>query len=64
MTVSTTTGSRRRPRGGGGIRGREGVAGWLFTAPMVVVLGLFLFIPVLMALYVSFTNWNGNGSPS
>lgn len=61
--MTTTTGSRRRLRGGGGIRGREGVAGWLFTAPMIVVLGLFLFIPVLMALYVSFTNWNGNGSP-
>jgi multiple sugar transport system permease protein len=39
------------------------VAGWLFTAPMIIVLGVFLFIPVLMALYVSFTNWNGNGSP-
>jgi multiple sugar transport system permease protein len=63
VTVTTTTGSRRRPRGGGGIRGREGAAGWLFTAPMIVVLGVFLFIPVLMALYVSFTNWNGNGSP-
>jgi multiple sugar transport system permease protein len=62
VTVTTTTGSRRRLRGGG-IRGREGVAGWLFTAPMIVVLGVFLFIPVLMALYVSFTSWNGNGSP-
>ena len=63
MTTITTTGSRRRPRGGGGIRGREGYAGWLFIAPMIIVLGVFLFIPVLMALYVSFTNWNGNGSP-
>lgn len=51
----------RRP--GGGIRGREGIAGWVFTAPMIVVLGVFLFIPVLMALYVSLTSWNGNGSP-
>jgi len=63
VTVTTTTGSRRRLRGGGGIHGREGVAGWVFTAPMIIVLGVFLFIPVLMALYVSFTNWNGNGSP-
>jgi multiple sugar transport system permease protein len=39
------------------------VAGWAFTAPMIIVLGVFLFIPVLMALYVSFTSWNGNGSP-
>ncbi len=36
----------RRP--GGGIRGREGIAGWVFTAPMIVILGVFLFIPVLM----------------
>ena len=51
----------RRP--GGGIRGREGIAGWVFTAPMIVILGVFLFIPMLMALYVSLTSWNGNGSP-
>jgi multiple sugar transport system permease protein len=30
---------------------------------MIVTLGLFLFIPVVMALYVSCTGWNGNGSP-
>ncbi|MDQ1723099.1 MAG: multiple sugar transport system permease protein [Frankiaceae bacterium] len=45
------------------IHGRDGVAGWIFTAPMILILGLFLFVPVLMALYVSMTNWNGNGSP-
>jgi len=46
-----------------GIYGRQAVAGWLFTAPMIIILGLFLFIPILMALYVSMTDWNGNGSP-
>ena len=61
--MTATTRSRRRAKAGGGIRGTEGIAGWLFTAPMMVILGLFLFIPILMALYVSFTNWNGNGSP-
>ena len=60
--MSTDTRSRRR-QDGGGIHGRETVAGWLFTAPMIVVLGVFLFIPVAMALYVSLTGWNGNGSP-
>ena len=40
----------RRPRrtdwhAAGGIQGREGIAGWLFTAPMIVILGLFLFMP-------------------
>ncbi len=45
------------------IHGREGIAGWVFTAPMIIVLGVFLFIPVLMAFWVSLTNWAGNGDP-
>lgn len=59
--MSTT--ARTRAPGRGNIHGREAVAGWLFTTPLIVVLGIFLFIPVLMALWVSLTNWNGNGSP-
>ncbi|MDG6103971.1 sugar ABC transporter permease [Dactylosporangium aurantiacum] len=47
----------------GGIRGNERAAGWLFVAPVVIVLGLFLVVPVLMALWVSLTRWNGQGSP-
>jgi multiple sugar transport system permease protein len=39
------------------------VAGWLFVAPVIVILGLFLLLPILMALWVSFTSWNGQGSP-
>ena len=38
-------------------------AGWLFVSPTLVILGLFLAVPVLMALWVSFTDWNGRGSP-
>jgi multiple sugar transport system permease protein len=53
-----TVASRR-----GGIRGREGIAGWLFVSPVVLILGLFLLLPILMALWVSFTSWNGQGSP-
>jgi len=30
---------------------------------MLVLLGLFLVIPVLMALWVSFSDWGGRGSP-
>jgi multiple sugar transport system permease protein len=51
----------RAPRGG--IRGREGLAGWLFVAPVIAVLGLFLVLPILMALWVSLSDWNGQGSP-
>lgn len=45
------------------IRGNERVAGWLFVGPVVAVLGLFLVVPILMALWVSLTDWNGQGSP-
>ena len=41
----------------------QALAGWTFVSPTLVVLGLFLAVPVLMALWVSFTDWNGRGSP-
>lgn len=50
-------------RGSGSIRGREAVAGWLFTAPALIILGLFLALPVLMAAWVSVSDWRGQGSP-
>jgi multiple sugar transport system permease protein len=46
-----------------GIRGAEGRYGWAFVAPAIVILGVFLVVPILLALYVSFSNWNGLGSP-
>jgi multiple sugar transport system permease protein len=48
---------------GNGIRGRQGVAGWLFVSPVVLLLGLFLALPILMALWVSLSDWTGIGSP-
>lgn len=51
-----------RPRRGG-IRSGERRSGWLFVTPAVILLLVFLAIPVLMALWVSFTRWNGIGSP-
>jgi multiple sugar transport system permease protein len=42
---------------------RQQFAGWLFIAPVVLLLGLFLFIPVLMAAWVSVSDWTGRGSP-
>ncbi len=53
----------RSPRRSGGIRSNERVVGWLFVAPVVLVLGLFMLLPILMALWVSLTDWNGQGSP-
>ncbi|MCR2809573.1 MULTISPECIES: sugar ABC transporter permease [unclassified Microbacterium] len=60
MTAQVSTPRRGRFSG---IRRGEGLAGWLFTAPIIVILGVFLFIPVLMALWVSFSDWSGRGSP-
>src|SRR5690625_174493 len=59
--MSTAT-KPRRPYGSKVNLG-EGVAAWVFTAPMLIILGLFLFIPVLMALWVSVSDWTGRGSP-
>ncbi len=62
-----TTRTNSGPPGGPSARGRRGenrtLAGWLFVTPTLVILGLFLAIPVVMALWVSFTDWNGRGSP-
>ena len=69
-TTLDTSGPRKgqpatpRPiRRRGGIRGREGAAGWLFVTPAIVILGLFLLLPVIAAIWVSLADWAGNGSP-
>lgn len=41
----------------------QAAAGWLFTAPVVVILGVFLFVPIVMAAWVSVSDWTGRGSP-
>jgi multiple sugar transport system permease protein len=45
------------------IRGGEARAGWLFTAPAVIIIGVFLVLPIFLAVFVSFSDWNGRGSP-
>ena len=65
-SVSTAAGpgtvkAPRRNRQGEGQR--QSVAGWLFITPVLLILGLFLVIPIVMALWVSFTDWSGRGSP-
>ena len=67
MSTLTTTdsgpGTGRAPRRRRGVGQRQSVAGWLFITPALLGLGIFLIIPILMALWVSFTDWNGRGSP-
>lgn len=42
---------------------RQPVTGWVFVAPMVILLLLFLALPIVMALWVSVSDWTGRGSP-
>ncbi|WP_306231611.1 carbohydrate ABC transporter permease [Agrococcus beijingensis] len=58
--VSTAPAPRKRR---GGARGGEAVAGWLFTLPAILIVGIFLVAPIVLALWVSFTDWNGRNSP-
>lgn len=52
-----------RPRVRRPDRRAEGLWGWLFVSPMVVILGLFLVLPIGMALWVSMLDWNGQSNP-
>lgn len=61
-TGASRPASPRRTRSGGTRRG-EATAGWLFVLPVILILGTFLLVPVLMALWVSFSDWSGRGSP-
>jgi multiple sugar transport system permease protein len=53
-------GARRR---GHRARRREAAAGWLFSAPALVLLIVFLAVPIGMAAWVSVSDWGGIGSP-
>lgn len=44
-------------------RRRETAAGWLMSAPVIVLLLVFLVAPILMAAWVSISDWTGIGSP-
>lgn len=37
----------------------ETFAGWVFVAPVLVGLAVFLILPIAIAFYISFTDWNG-----
>jgi multiple sugar transport system permease protein len=72
MTVLVRQDGPRNPPAAGGIRGRgplftargrEAAAGWLMSAPVVVLLLVFLVAPIAMAAWVSVSDWNGIGSP-
>jgi multiple sugar transport system permease protein len=39
-------------------RAEDAVAGYIFLTPSVLILAVFIFIPILLALYVSFHTWS------
>jgi multiple sugar transport system permease protein len=43
---------------------QEGIAGFLFVLPALLVAVLFIFIPIIFALYISFTDWTGIQPPN
>jgi multiple sugar transport system permease protein len=50
-------------RSRGSIHGNRTLAGWLFVAPVIVIIGLFVLVPVVMAAWVSMSDWSGIGPP-
>lgn len=48
-TVSTLADKKRE----------EAIAGYTFVAPAFLIFLIFLVIPILFSLYISFTDWNG-----
>ncbi|HEY1407810.1 MAG TPA: sugar ABC transporter permease [Promineifilum sp.] len=50
-----------------GIKGEDrerAIAGWLFMSPTLLIFGVFIIIPILFAIYFSFTDWNGISPPA
>ncbi|MGC4154224.1 MAG: sugar ABC transporter permease [Propionicimonas sp.] len=60
--TATAAAPATRKRGGSTLRDDQ-KAGWLFVAPALGIIGIFLIAPILLALWVSFTDWNGRSSP-
>lgn len=62
-TAATVT----EPSGRRSLRSRFGTSqsanGWAFVIPAVVSIGTFTLVPILMALFVSFRDWNGISPP-
>lgn len=69
-TVSSAAGRATTGTAPGGRRGAgraaergQGTAGWLFVSPAVLLVVLFLILPVVVAAWVSLSDWTGRGSP-
>lgn len=63
MTATVQAPSPRRRRSSARGSGNQTAAGWLFIAPVVVIIGVFLVVPIVMAVWVSVSDWSGRGNP-
>jgi ABC-type sugar transport system permease subunit len=55
-TATATAGRRRARRARPG--GRRHLTGWAFSSPFALIFGVFLAVPILAALVISFTSFN------
>lgn len=62
-TDDTERTTRRQRAGKRDRRKGESMWGWLFMSPTLLLLLVFVIAPIALALYVSFTKWNGQGGP-
>lgn len=49
-----------------GIKGEDrqnAIAGWLFMTPAIIIFLIFIIVPIVFAIYFSFTDWNGISPP-
>lgn len=63
QAVAGGDGEAKPLKGTGTLRKGENLYGWMFVSPAVAILLVFLALPILLALYISFTNWSGLTSP-
>ena len=43
---------------------QNAISGWLFMTPALLIFAIFVVIPIIFAIIVSFTNWNGISPPT
>jgi ABC-type sugar transport system permease subunit len=59
----TGQGRVRAPQHHGGASWRQRLAPYVFISPFYILFAVFLLVPILVGLYLSFTEWAGLGSP-
>jgi raffinose/stachyose/melibiose transport system permease protein len=65
-TAASQAAPLRKQRGGTPIRKQRGggIADWVGVGPPLLLFLLFIVVPMVVAIVLSFVNWNGLGSPS